>query len=90
MKSLPLNEVKNSLSAVVEEVATTHQPVTITRHGRPAATLIATEDLEALTETLAWLSDPEHAAELAESREAIERGRTLTLDEIRAQLAARP
>lgn len=88
MKSMPINEAKNRLSAVVEEVSTTHQPVTITRHGRPAATLIATEDLEILTETLAWLADPQNAAELAEAREAIEQGRTLTLDEVRAQLAA--
>lgn len=88
MKTLPLNEAKNSLSAVVEEVSSTHQPVTITRHGRPAATLIATEDLETLTETLAWLSDPEHAAEMAESAEDIKQGRTLSLDEVRAQLAS--
>lgn len=52
---------------VAEAVSSTHQPVTITRHVRPAATLIATEDLEILTETLAWLADPEHAAELAEA-----------------------
>lgn len=85
---MPLNEAKNSLSAVVEEVSSTHQPVTITRHGRPAATLIATEDLEILTETLAWLADPEHAAEMAESAEDIRHGRTLSLDEVRAQLAS--
>ncbi len=88
MKTMPLNEAKNSLSAVVEEVSSTHQPVTITRHGRPAATLIATEDLEILTETLAWLSDPEHAAEMAESAEDIRQGRMLSLDEVRAQLAS--
>lgn len=88
MKTMPLNEAKNSLSAVVEEVSSTHQPVTITRHGRPAATLIATEDLEILTETLAWLGDPEHAAEMAESAEDIRQGRMLSLDEVRAQLAS--
>ena len=86
---LPLNEAKNSLSAVIEEVRSTHQPVSITRHGRPAATLIATEDLEILTETLAWLADPEHAAEMAASAEDIRQGRTLSLDEVRAQLASR-
>lgn len=88
MKSLPLNEAKNTLSAVVEEVSSTHQPVVITRHGRPAATLIATEDLEILTDTLAWLADPEHATEIAEASDAIAHGKTLSLDEVRAQLAA--
>ena len=89
MRTLPINQAKNQLTAVVEEVSSTHQPVTITRHGRPAATLIATEDLETLLDTLAWLSDPEHAAEMAESRQAIAQGKTLNLDEVRAQLSAR-
>lgn len=89
MKTLPLNEAKNNLSAVVEDVSSTHQPVTITRHGRPAAILIAPEDLETLTETLAWLADPEHAAEMAESAEDITQGRTLSLDEVRAHLDSR-
>ena len=86
---MPINEVKNMLSAIVDEVSATHQPVTITRHGRPAAVMIAPEDLEALADTLTWLADPENAAELDESREAIEQGKTLSLDEVRAQLTAR-
>lgn len=89
MKTLPLHEAKNSLSAVVEEVNLTHQPVMITRHGHAAAVLIAPEDVSTLTDTLAWLSDPEHAAEMVESRAAIEEGKTLSLDEVRAQLAAK-
>jgi prevent-host-death family protein len=89
MKMMPLGEAKNALSAVVDEVGRTHQPVLITRHGRPAATLIATEDLDTLMETLAWLSDPDHAAEMAESQDDIDQNRTLTLDEVRAELASR-
>jgi len=88
MKQMPLNEVKDALSAVVDEVSSTHQPVTITKHGRPAATLIATDDLETLLETMAWLSDPVHATEMAQARDAIEQGKTLTLEEVRAQLTS--
>lgn len=88
MKTMPITEAKSTLPAVVKEVAATHQPVTITTHGKPSVTMIATEDLETLMETLAWVSDPEHAAEMAESRAAIENGETLSLDEVRAQLAA--
>jgi len=87
MKQIPLKEAKDSLSAVVDQVSTTHQPVTITKHGRPTATLIATEDLQTLLETMAWLSDPDHANEMAQARDAIEQGKTLSLEEVRAQLA---
>jgi PHD/YefM family antitoxin component YafN of YafNO toxin-antitoxin module len=63
--------------------------VAITKHGRPAAVMIAPEDLETLVETLAWLSDPDHGAEAAEATQAIEDGHTLSLAEVRAQLAMR-
>ncbi|CPU67956.1 Uncharacterised protein [Mycobacteroides abscessus] len=51
--------------------------------------LIAPEDLATLMETLAWLSDPDHAAEMAEAEEAVAQGRTLSLAEVREQLASR-
>lgn len=51
--------------------------------------LISPEDLDSLQETLAWLSDPAHAAEMAEAEAEAASGRMLTLDEVRAQLAKR-
>lgn len=42
MKSLPLREAKASLSALVE-AAEQGEPVTITKHGRPAAVLVPIE-----------------------------------------------
>lgn len=58
MISVPLSEAKDKLSAMVERAERTHEMVTITRHGRPAAVLMAAEDLESLHETLFWLSQP--------------------------------
>jgi antitoxin YefM len=89
MQTYPLSEAKTNLSALVDGVENTHEPVTITRHGKPAAVLIAPEDLATLMDTLGWLSDPSHAAEIAEAEAAVEEGHTLSLDEVRAQLAER-
>jgi len=61
----------------------------ITRHGRPAAVLISPDDLDSLQETLAWLSDPDHASEVAEAEEDASSGRMLSLDEVREQLRRR-
>lgn len=58
MTSFPLSEAKDKLSAIVEQAVRTHEIVTITRHGRPAAVLMAAEDLDSLHETLFWLSQP--------------------------------
>ena len=52
MPIVPLSEAKDKLSAMVEQAEKTHEIVTITKHGRPAAVLMAAQDLESLHETL--------------------------------------
>ena len=69
-----LANVKARLSAFVESVSTTHERVVITRNGEPAAVLISPEDLEALEETIAILSDPQAMADIEEARRAIAEG----------------
>lgn len=54
MKTTSLAEVRTQLSKFVDEVVKTHERITITRNGKPAAVLISAEDLEALEETLFW------------------------------------
>ena len=67
-EQLPLDEVKNRLSEVVEQVQTQHARVTITKHGRPAAVVISADDLDSLEETLRVLSDPALLAQVRASR----------------------
>ncbi|MHB1166756.1 MAG: type II toxin-antitoxin system Phd/YefM family antitoxin [Candidatus Nanopelagicales bacterium] len=69
-----LANVKAQLSAFVESVSTTHERVVITRNGEPAAVLISPEDLEALEETIAILSDLRAMADIEEARRAIAEG----------------
>ncbi len=52
MKTTSLADVRTQLSRYIEEVVTTHERVTITKNGKPAAVLISAEDLDALEETL--------------------------------------
>ena len=89
MRTMSVSEAKDNLSTLVESVESTHDAVIITRHGKPAAVLISPEDLDSLQETLAWLSDPSHAAEMAEAEADVSSGRMLSLDEVRAQLNKR-
>lgn len=56
---MPLADVKNRLSEVVERLEREHGRVVITKHGRPAAVVLNVEDLEGLEQTLELLSDPE-------------------------------
>lgn len=74
MTVLPLAEVKAHLSELVGRVSAQHERVTVTVHGKPSAALVALEDLEALEETIAVLSDPATMRRLAASDAELNRG----------------
>lgn len=76
---LPLAEVKNRLSEVVDRVEREHGRVVITKHGRPAAVVISVEDLEGLEETLAILSDPKLMRRIRKAEAELVAGRAVTM-----------
>lgn len=79
---LPLGEVKSHLSELVGRVAREHERVTVTVHGRPSAVLLAVDDLEALEETIAVLSDNDTLRQLAASDAELARGEGETEDQL--------
>jgi prevent-host-death family protein len=68
MSTVPLTEAKAKLNELVDQAVTTHERVTITRHGRPAAVLISVDDLESIEETLFWQAQPGIRDDVAQSR----------------------
>jgi prevent-host-death family protein len=88
--TLNLTDAKARLSELVTAVETTHEEVSITRNGEPAAVLISAAALEALRETLAIMRDPELVASIEESEAALGQGDPgTTPEEMRALLLAR-
>lgn len=85
MKSIPLSEAKDKLSSLVDEADRTHEIVQITRHGRPAAVLMAAEDLESLQETVYWLSQSGIREDIATGRSEQDGGETTSGDDLRAE-----
>lgn len=71
MKTLPLAEVKNNLSKLVDRVETLQEEITITKNGRPAAVMVSTEEYEGCKETLAIRSDAELMAEIRKGIKAL-------------------
>jgi antitoxin YefM len=76
---VPLADVKNRLSEVVDRLEREHGRVVITKHGRPAAVMLSLEDLESLEETLAVLSDSELVAAIREADAEVATGGTARL-----------
>lgn len=89
MSTLPLSEAKAHLSDLVGRVAEQHERVVVTVHGKPSAVLLAVDDLEALEETIAVLSDDETMARLAEAQADVDAGRVESADDVAAALAQR-
>lgn len=89
MKVLPLAEVKAHLSALVAEVESEHDQITVTRNGKPAAMVVSVAEWESLQETLAVLSDPQAVAELREAEETLAAGEVYSTEEVLADFAAR-
>ncbi len=65
--SMPLRDVKNRLSEVVDHVEREHDRVVITKHGRRAAVVISVDDLESLEETLDVMARPRLLAQIRDS-----------------------
>lgn len=88
---LPLADVKNRLSEVVDRLEREHGRVVITKHGRPAVVMLSVEDLESLEESLEILSNPALLAEIREAEDEVARGKAvaLTKDEALAELRRR-
>lgn len=80
--TLPLAEVKAHLSELVSRVNAEHDRVRVTVHGPPSAVLLAVQDVEALEETIAILSDTETMRRLIEAEGEIARGEGETQEQL--------
>ena len=84
-----LAEVKARLSELVALVGSQHERITVTVHGRPAAVLLAVDDLEALEETIAVLSDAAAMQALDRADAELARGEGEDEESLAAAMAAR-
>jgi antitoxin YefM len=87
METTSLADAKNRLSELVAAVEGTWERILITKNGKPAAVLIAPDDLESLLETLDVLTDAETMAAIKEAEDPATR--MYTLEEVEAAMQER-
>ncbi len=85
MQTLPISKVKDRLNDLVDAASVTHEQVTITKNGTPAAVLIGMDEWESLQETLFWLSQPGIRETIGEAKADVAAGRVQTQEQIRAE-----
>lgn len=88
-QTLNVTDAKARLSELVAAVANTHEHVEITRNGEPAAVLVSMEEIRALRETVAVLSDAPTIADIREAEEDIAAGRPVDAGDLADVMRAR-
>jgi antitoxin YefM len=88
-KIVPVREFRSRLSELLGDVADRRDHVLVTRNGRPAAALVPIDEYEALEETAEILSDRDALAALETGLAELERGETVSLEDLRRELAER-
>lgn len=59
----------------------------VERAGQPMAVMVGIEEWENIIETLAEIDDPDYLASIRQARREIEIGKTLSLEELKAEFA---
>jgi antitoxin YefM len=85
MQTLPISKVKDRLNDLVDAASITHEQVTITKNGTPAAVLIGMDEWESLQETLFWLSQPGIRESIGAAMSDVGAGLVQTQEQIRAE-----
>lgn len=84
-----LADTKAHLSELVARVGEQHERITVTVHGRPAAVLLAVDDLQSLEDTIAVLSDSAAVRALSEADAELAHGLGQSGDSLAAAMQAR-
>ena len=86
MDAKTLDDAKADLEKLMDQAVENHEPVIITRDGKPPVVLVSLADWNSAEETAYLLRSPANAARLAESLRQIERGETVvkTIEELEA------
>lgn len=88
-KTVPVREMRDTLAQLLDLVADRREHIVVTRRGRPAAVLIPVDEYEGLEETAELLSDPGAMESIEAGVAEVEKGETVSLDALRADLAGR-
>ncbi|MCL2454004.1 MAG: type II toxin-antitoxin system Phd/YefM family antitoxin [Micrococcales bacterium] len=86
MTTLPLAEVRKSLSRLIDATVATHERVEVTRNGRREAVLLSADDFDGLMETLDVLSDADAVRELVQARREMAEGTWFSNDDVAAAM----
>ncbi len=84
--TLSISEAREQLTRLPDELARSHEAVTVTRRNEPVLAILPWELYDAILETLEVMGDADLLAALRQGIRDVAEGRTLSLDELEAEL----
>ena len=85
-EGMSITDARSRLTGLHTELSGSPGYIALTRYGRPVMALMSWELFESLQETMEIMGDPELMSQLRDSIKDIEEGRTISLDELKAEL----
>jgi antitoxin YefM len=83
MQTVSITTAKTRLNELVDDATKTHEHVTITKNGEPAAVMVSADEWESIQETLFWQAQPGIREDIEEGRRAQAAGETWSEDQVR-------
>ena len=85
-EGMSITDARSRLTGLHKELSGSPGYIPLTRYGSPVMALMSWELFESLQETMEIMGDPELMSQLRQSIKDIEEGRTISLDELKAEL----
>ena len=86
---IPISDFQRQAGQIVDGLSQSDDPVIITQHGRAAAILMTPERYDQIQEDLRLLDDLELMHMLKEAEKSIEKGDTISMEEVKKRLKYR-
>ncbi len=83
MQTMSISAAKAKLNELVDDAVRTHEHVTITKNGAPAAVMVSWQEWESLQETLFWQSQPGTSDDVVAARGEYGAGASVGGEEMR-------
>lgn len=87
---MSISAAKAKLNELVDDAVRTHEHVTLTKNGSPAAVMISADEWESIQDTLFWQSQSGIREDLVQAEQDIATGNTVSAEDLRARYGLPP
>jgi prevent-host-death family protein len=86
MKDMAITDARHELTALPDQLASSHETLTVTRRGKPVLAILPWDEYEALVETLEVLSDADAMAALRQGLREARAGKAIPWEQAKRKL----